>query len=441
MKRMSSNLLLAPLLAATLAQSTGALAAIGFGSRNDSPATPNAAESVAVAPKPAAVAPAPIADIPVEAAKDGAKDGPSAPTSTSALPPLEGAEWLRVSFDQAENELMDLFQRDLPKVEEIAESLAIYEVRATGRLPQDYRRTVRNKLERVLIGSKKLSVKQCPACEESRVYRDEKGEVKYESFNSDTARPSKLASQIGVGHLIYTEVAYTPEDLQLRVRVVDATNGQLRFAKEYSTADVVKTRESFYETEAGEIGHGDALGRVLIGEVAFTTVLSPGLSLLPTIDAGGGSGMSPSPTVDLFLGEKFDRGRKVFGFLVGGTFTMGDTGGETSGAPLSWSLRIAPRFRYVFNPYTVTNPRWSVAAEAGAFISTGLATAYVGLGPEMAMVKRFSVSVTPIYIIPSTVKASENFVEGSNGSFSNSGSTGGGKLGGPGVLMKASINW
>lgn len=348
---------------------------------------------------------------------------------------------MRVSFDQAENEVLALFQRDLPKIEELSKELTVYEARTSGKLPTDYRRNLRSKLERVLLTSKNLSVKQCMACEEARVYRDEHGDIKYESYSSDRSRPAKVASELGVPHLLYTEMAYTPEDLQLRVRLVDATTGRLLWTREYSTADVIKTREALRDADSGDISHGDALGNVLIGEVAFTMVLSPGIGVLPTVDNGGGSGMASYPSVDLFMGEKFDRGRKVFGFLLGGAFNMGGSGSSTGGTPLAWALRVAPRFRYVFNPYNVTTARYSIASELGAFIGTGVTTGYFGIGPEMAMVKRFSMSLTPIYILKGSVAQAANFTQGNDGHFNSSGDTEAGKFGGLGVLMKASINW
>lgn len=405
--------------------SAPAIAATGFGSRKAPAKTEEA-----VAPASASQAPS-------------ASTSTTAPVATKSFDPpsSDDSEWLRVPFDKAENEVLELFQRDLPKLEDKAQEVAVFEAKASGRLPQDYRRNFRAKLERTLLTSKQLKIKQCQTCEQARVYRDEKGEVKYESSSSDLSRPAKIASEIGVDHFLYAEMSYTPEDLQMRVRMVDASTGQLRWAKDYSTADVVKTRESLNDADPDELGHRDSLARVLIGEIAFTTVLSPGVGLLPTIDSGAGGGMTAYPSFDLFIGEKFDRGRKVFGFLIGGAFTMGETNGGSGGKPLPWALRLAPRFKYVFNPYNMTTARYAIAGEVGGFISTGLATAYVGFGPEMVMINRFSVSLTPLYILPGNVTGTQVFNEGANGGFTSAGSSDSGKFGGLGFLMKASINW
>ncbi len=418
---------------------TSVLAAPGFGSRKAS-----LAPETMTAPGPAtATAPASDPSIvgPQVSVKKPSKPATYAP-QTFNPPVLDGEEWLRVPFDKAENEVLELFNRDVPKLEDIAQDLAIYEVRASGRLPQDYRRNLRAKMERVLLNSKRLKLKPCSTCEEARVYRDEKGDVKYESSSSDLSRPAKVASEVGVGHLIYAEISYTPEDLQMRVRMVEASTGQLRWAQDYSTADVVKTRENISDSNSNQLGHGDSLSHVMIGEIAFTTVLSPGVGMFPVVDTGTGSGMAAYPSFDLFIGEKFDRGRKVFGFLIGGAFTMGSSEGEKKGGkPLPWALRLAPRFRYVFNPYNMSTARYSVAVEVGGFISAGLTTAYVGLGPEISMINRFSVSLTPVYIFPSTVTGTQVFNETNNGMFSSSGSKGDGTFGGLGALVKASINW
>lgn len=396
-----------------------ALASTGFGSRKTttSSASPTAASNAAAQ---------------------------NVPTSWEPPPLPEDSEWLRVPFEKAENEVLDLLKRDLSKLEDAAQEVSVYEIKTSGRLPQDYRRDLRAKIERTLLHSKRLKIKQCTACEQARVYRDEKGEVKYESSSTDLSRPAKLASEIGVDHFLYAEMSYTPEDLQLRVRLVEPTSGQIRWTKDYSTADVVKTREGMNDADSDELGHRDSLARVLLGEIAFTTVLSPGVGILPTIDNGSGASMTAYPSFDLFIGEKFDRGRKVFGFLLGGTFTIGNTGGmeENNGSkPLPWALRMAPRFRYVFNPYSMTTARFSIAGEVGGLISTGLATAYVGLGPEIAMINRFSVSLTPLYIFPGTVTGTQVFTQSPDGGFSEAGAKASGKFGGAGILFKASINW
>lgn len=355
-------------------------------------------------------------------------------------PKMGDVEWLRISFEKAENEVLALFARDLPKIEKVTTELAIYEVRASGQLPPDYTKGFRSKLERILLTSKVLRLKDCPSCDESRLIREEDGQLRYETHNSDPQRPYRIATQIGVGHLLYAELNYTPEDLQLRVRLVDTTLKQIQWTSEYSTADVVKTRERVVTGETEDtLAHGDSLSRVIIGEIAFTTVVAPGVLYLPSINSGAGSSPLFYPAADLFIGEKYDRGRKRFGFLFGAAINMGK--GSSTGKPLPFLIRIAPQFRYTFNPYNVSSARYSVSGELGALFSAGMVTAYVGIGPEITMMERFSVSLTPMYIIPASVAGALVLNQRPDGSFENVPGAEIGKFGGFAMMVKGNINW
>src|SRR5690606_18079990 len=124
-----------------------------------------------------------------------------------------------IPYDQAENEVLGLFQKDIPLLEDKANDLAIYEVRVSGQLPPSYQKSFRNKLERVFLTSKKLRLKQCTICDESRIHKTESGEIRYEAYSTDPKRPSKVAGVLGVDRLIFSDLTYHSEDLVLRIRM------------------------------------------------------------------------------------------------------------------------------------------------------------------------------------------------------------------------------
>lgn len=354
-------------------------------------------------------------------------------------PAVEGVEWMKVPFEKAENELLRLLKEDLPKLEEKAMVVSVYQVTASGNLPNEYQKNFKTKMERVLLASRKLKIKPCTGCGESRLIKSESGEIRYESQSTDVDRMSKVGSQLGVDHMFMGEVTYTPEDLQMRVRMIRVPSGELEWSKEYSTADVIKSNESLDEAGRGDLGHQDSLSRVMIGEVALTISLSPGLLLLPTVDSGSGSEYTIAPNVDLFIGEHFDRMRKLFGFQIGGMFNLFPIADHST--PVPWAVRTGPKFGYCFNPYNVTTARFSVTAEFGGLLSTGYVSGYFGAGPEVSMIRRFSVSVIPIYIIPRSVAGSETLIQQSGGGFTSSGKDSVGKLGGLGGVVKVNFNW
>ncbi len=358
----------------------------------------------------------------------------------NSAPPYEpGVEWLRVTFEKAENEVVSLFGRDIPKLEQIATDLVLYEVRLTGALPEGYEKSLRNKLERILLTSKTLRLKDCPSCEQSRLIREADGRLRYEEQNSDPVRPYRLASELGAKHLLFIEVSYTPEDFQLRARLVESSRKEVSWAAEYSTSDVVASREQLVNSGSNSLEQSDALSRVLIGEIAFTTVLAPGVLYMPSINTGSGTSPLFYPSVDLLIGERYDRGRKRFGFIFGAAVNMAT--GPIRGKPLPFAIRVAPQFRYMFNPYNISSARYSISGELGTVISAGVVTAYIGVGPELTMMQRFSVSLTPMYILPAQVAGSQVLTQQPDGTFQNAPGSDIGKLGGLALMAKGNINW
>lgn len=399
-----------PLLAATFATAS-VQAQVGFGSRDQgsAPSTP---------------APAPIAK-----------------AETASPPVSKDVEWLRVPFDKAENELLKLFQKDLPEVAKQSSEFVLYDIRVTGNISPAYAAEFKRKLETTLLSSGKIRLKDCPQCDESRVVRTESGEVRYESRSSDPARPARIAHETGVDHLLSAELEYTPEEVKLRLRLVQASTGTLAWTAGYSTADVIQTRESLADGEA-RIGKGESLSHVLIGEIAFTTVVSPGVSFLPGYSPSGQATRTAYPSLDILIGEKFDRGHKRFGFLIGTSLTLGEKQNPMSDTThIPWFLRFAPQFRYTFNPYAAKNARYSIVSEVGGLISLGYSSAYLALGAEAQMINRFSVSVIPAYVMKASLKSSTQLYEQPDGSWNSSGQRELAKIGGLALFVRGNINW
>lgn len=347
---------------------------------------------------------------------------------------------LHISFEQAENEVLMQFRQELPRLQAKTKKIAIYEVTATGALPPGFTDSFRNKLERVILNGQSVQIIHCPQCQTSRLVKDSEGKLRYESMSEEVGRVAKIASELGVQDVLYADVSSSAEDLNLKVRLVSASDQQIHWSGEYSTAQMVSQKQKLVQREFGteEIGTGDSLNRMLIGEIAFTMALSPGIMMVPTIDEGRGNERLFYPSVDLFIGEKFDQGHKRFGFLFGGAFSAIE--GETAGKPAPYLIRVAPQFRYTFNPHNTTTARWSVVTEAGGMISSGLATFYASAGPEIMMVRRFSVSVMPMYILPTNVKGGTRIVQQNGNTTTNAGNDQG-RFGGMGVLFKGTWTW
>jgi hypothetical protein len=73
--------------------------------------------------------------------------------------------------------------------------------------------------------------------------------------------------------------------------------------------------------------------------------------------------------------------------------------------------------------------------------SVGLVTAYLGLGFEMAMIRRFSLSFVPLFILPAEVGGGLTLAQQADGSFTTSTGPSQGKFGGVGAMAKFNINW
>jgi len=379
----------------------------------------------------------------------GSESNPPAPPTVPANPQpvaklpeppaISQVQWMKVPYEKAENEVLVLLQRDLPKIQDLSKELVLYEVRATGELPPDYSNRFRTKLERILLSQPGLHLKDCAHCDQSRLVKQADGQLRFEPSNTDPARRKKIAGDLDVEEVLEAELNYSREDLRLRVRMINANTQEVRWTGEYSAADVVHARRTANDGTLDRLGSGDALSRLMIGEIAFTTVLSMGTVMMPTANQGYGSSSLLYPTIDIFIGEKYNGGRRRFGFVLGASLNAGVEG--DAGKPLPFLVRIGAQFRHTFNPLNMSTARWSIAGEAGPVISTGIVTGYVGVGVEMAMMERFSVSLMPMYFLTSKVKGTEILVEGENGTINSAGNKDGGTFGGLGLALKANINW
>lgn len=362
-------------------------------------------------------------------------------TSTFQPTKQSGVEWVRVPFEKAENELLSLVKRDLPEIERKTAHLVLYEVQTNGPLPQDFSRTFRSKLEKVLLMGKTLKLKDCPSCDESRLIRSENGQLRFESRSADPGRITQTAAQLGVSVFAYAEVSFTPEDLQLRLKIVDTSKNEILWSRDYSTEEYLRDRDGRFRLDPDGPGdlvrEGDSLSHVMLGEIAFTMVLAPGAMLLPSIDRGEGSESSFYPSVDLMIGERYNRGYNRFGFMFGGAINA--VSGPSKPKGLAFLGRVGPNFRHTFNPYNVSSARYSMVSELGIAVGPGVTTPYLGIGAEIGMMKRFSVTLMPMYFL--TADVASDIAADVNGEIVMGRGPVEGRFGGFAFLVKGNINW
>jgi hypothetical protein len=432
--------------AASMTMTTVVFANQGFGSRNTAPSTSPSAP-VATPPSTSSTAPA-SASASTPASTHSTTSAPTqseVATNLSEPPAIQDVDWIKVPFDQAENEVLALLKQDLPKIRKKAQRITIIGVRLRGAIPKGESITAREKIERVFLSDTQFEVKDCKACTEAKLIRGEDGQLRYEALSIEDSRVKEKLLALGTDGVLEAELAYHPEDLKVLIKIVHPETHELLFSKQYSTADIIKTRQNLDEsagldTPYDVLTHRDAFSRVIIGEIAFTPVLSAGMSYYPSVDNGKGSALTSMPSVDLFMGEKFDRGRRVFGFQIGAAMNLGTK--PEAGTPLPFIIHVAPKFKWVINPYNVTTAKWAITGELGGIIATGYSSGYLGIGPEMVMIKRFSVSLTPMYILKREAAPEQTLVEGDNGTVINAGTNGSaGEMGGFAIAAKVNINW
>ncbi len=390
-------------------------AAAGFGQRND-----------AKVPVPAEVLAAP---------ESKALPAESLPESLSVAPGATAdAGWEKISFKEAETALLASFKKDASALKERVSDLVILDVRVTGEgLPSNYRSQLKGQLERVLVESESIAVKDCPACMVGRFSRNAQGDWVYQN-GSQSTDPAKA---VGATHALIAEADYSPENFELRVRIVRADSSSIIWSKAYSTQEEARKAEA---AAHGEDPNGNQLGQRLIGEIAFTVVVSSGITFMPGLSSGGLSAdMLPYPQVSLLLGEKFDRGSKAFGLKVNALVGI-PTGGAGS-LPPPYYVGAGPAFKWTLNPWERRSPRWSFEFEGGALISSNVATAYAGIGAEMLMMERFSISAVPMFIIPGSVGSPPVMVDNGSGTFQQMSSPALGKVGGFALSLLMKFNW
>lgn len=362
-----------------------------------------------------------------------------AATSPDATKPA-GIEWVEVEYDEAENEMVRLFMNDLGPLEEIGGRVVLYQVRATGQLPAGHHKVLRSKLEQVLLNSKKLTLVDCGTCDQSRLERDDTGKMRFHSRYSSVDEQKKIADELKVDKFIIAELKYRPEEMSLRLRMVRPQDQAVLWQEEYSSQDVVQGRKKF-SLEKGAGVKGENLSRLVIGQIAFGATVNLGVTYLPAIQKPNGvdPGRSGYPTVGIAIGEHFDQMSKYFGLGIEAMVNFGDNlpGAEV----LPWALKLGPQFKYTFNPFEMSNPRWIAGVDFGALISPGITTGYIAVGPELKMINRFSVAFQPMYILSADAKEAQVINQQDDLSFASGESDVKGKFGGLGLMMKVNIYW
>jgi hypothetical protein len=147
--------------------------------------------------------------------------------------------------------------------------------------------------------------------------------------------------------------------------------------------------------------------------------------------------MTFMPAADIVIGETFDHGYKRFGLEVSGAFNAGAS--PDTGKPLPFALLIGPQYRYTFNPYNVSQAKYSLFGGAGGFISSGLTSGYISLGLEMTMIRKFSVSLAPMYIFPVSVNGPQILGQSPDGTIQNQPGAKIGNFGGVGIAARVNM--
>jgi hypothetical protein len=404
-----------------LTNATAANAAVGFGQRKQVQVeSPQAVAAETPAPTPA-VEPTP-------------EPSPYPEVLTSTPPTSSAVSWESISFEEAETALLTSFKKDAGTLRERVSDLVILDVRVKGEgLPPTYRSLLKGKIEQILVESEGVTVRDCAGCMLGRFKRDAQGNWSYENGAMNLA-PVEAA---GASHAMIVEADYTPENLEMRFRVVQAKSSAIIWSKAYSTTEEARKADALAH---GEDPDGSKLGQRLIGEIAFTTVFAGGVAFMPGISSGGFTAdMLPYPQVSILFGEKFDRGSKLFGIKLGGMVMVPNAAAGTTLPPMFY-VTASPAFKLTFNPWERRGPRWSMDFEVGALVSGNVATAYGAVGIEMLMMERFSVSVMPMLIIPGSVGGTEAMVPDGD-SFTRVAGESPGRVGGFGLSAFLKFNW
>jgi len=362
----------------------------------------------------------------------------------SLKPPSDPSiKWIRVSYQKAEDEVLALLQKDLAHIEKVSTKVAVYQIKMNHLIPVHHKITLRSKIERILLSSEKITLKECTECEKAVIQQNSQGQLQYETLAS-RKDGATVANDVGAEQLINVSLEYSPEILALNIRISDPQDGEILLTRTYTTQNVIQNDGSNSSFGDG-IGRDDSLQEVVIGQIAFAVSLGFGFSFLPTTDLGAGTRLVGYPGIELFLGERFNRSHSLFGFFLKGYAAISsETDRDDDGNvrhQLPFVASFGTRYRYTFNPYTTTRPRWGVRMEGGMMLSAGVTTGYLGVGPEVGLIRRFSVAVMPMYIIKTTVKTLPAIATNLAGQTKNFEGQSIGKFGGFGVGLNVNLNW
>ena len=338
------------------------------------------------------------------------------------------SNWVKVGFERTESDLVDLFATKIPEIQRRAKRVLVYQIQLSESIPSLRKRVLREKLEAV-ISQSNLSLVDCSTCS-------------YVDFSKPESLPS-LAENHKVAHGLQASLSYRRDRMTLSVKLVELVHGIVLGVWNVNTEELYAGE--FNGSPTDSLKNKEA--RILLGEVAFRTVVSSGFISLPDLkdlSTGGSGKVGLRPYLGILIGERYDGGQREFGFGLGVSFELSESSTSAEEAipdelKLPVLIHIGPQMRYVFNPQNHSSAKWILQGELGAMFSTNLSTAYIGVGPEVMMINRFSLGILPMYIFSTEVRSQIPPALGGVNGESSKGATG--KFGGMAILLRGNILW
>jgi hypothetical protein len=362
-------------------------------------------------------------------------------------PNTKTTEWFEISYDKMENELVKELAQDIYRNKVNFGSVAILDIKLPGGFPESRKSILTNKIIQAL-SQYEIPIKECDDCALWQISDDRMGNIKLEKQYPSSEQLAKKTLDMGAETYLVAKLEYHPQQLLLHIKTVRAFDKSIVWNKIYSS-DKKQNELNFYQRpHSNGIYSQDKLSSLLARQTSLHVALQLGVNVLPGIDEGQGGGMHAMPGVDIYFGERYYQSNRSFGLKMGGSFRLtdkseSDENEKTSreiGDPLPFAVTFGPKYVHHFNPLS-HGIKYSLASEAGLFLSSGMITGYVSSGPEITVVKHYAISLSPIYVLESKVDSSETFNEQDDGSFESEGASKQGRAGGFGYALKLTMNW
>lgn len=169
--------------------------------------------------------------------------------------------------------LLHRFTEDLNQLDQNVQKTAQYRVNLVGSLPEDFKETLRGRIDEVVTNKSKVKMVKCLSCFKTLVTTEEDSLIVRQGVQK-SGELQTIARDIGVRLFLESSLNYQPTEMVFSASLFDAFRGEIIWSRSYSSRDPEKKEEPPKLEEKAKLDKP-------VKRTTYQMNISPGFFLLP----------------------------------------------------------------------------------------------------------------------------------------------------------------